>query len=316
VLNNLLFCKRNSNAALKKEPVPILTLTEKDKKFFEETFELASILKQQHSHFHINKLEDVVGHLKFPFLPHRQTVSDFIFITKGKSVRSKGLDKYAFGTNTFFFLPAYQISTHDSMSKNVEGYYCHFDNELFNRKSINADFVKSFSFLQFNGNPVVHINSDIKLYLLQLLQHMEKEYTENEKLNADIIAVNLLALFTELSRVYKSEVTKENAAARITQQYKDQLSLHIHERKSVTEYAALLSVSPNHLNKSVKAITGKSAQELLGEMILLDAKVLLRQTSLSISEIAWKIGKEDPSDFIRFFKSKTGNTPTEYRKKN
>jgi AraC family transcriptional regulator, transcriptional activator of pobA len=302
--------------ALKKEIVPILSLSEKDKKFFEEAFELASILKSQHSHFHINRLEDVVGHLRFPFAPHRQTVSDFIFITKGKSLRSKALDKYSFGSNTFFFLPAYQISTHDSMSKNVEGYYCHFDDELFNRKSINADFIKSFSFLQFNGNPLVHVSNQSKLYLLELLHRMEKEYKENENWNADLLAVNLLALFTELSLVYKSEITKENAAARITQQYKDQLSLHIHERKSVTEYAALLSVSPNHLNKSVKAITGKSAQELLGEMILLDAKVLLRQTTLSISEIAWKIGKEDPSDFIRFFKSKTGSTPTEYRKKN
>ena len=76
----------------------------------------------------------------------------------------------------------------------------------------------------------------------------------------------------------------------------------------------MLAVSPNHLNKCVKAATGKSAQELLSEMVLLEARVLLRQTSLTVNEIAWKIGKEDPSDFIRFFKSKTGQTPTEYRK--
>ena len=71
---------------------------------------------------------------------------------------------------------------------------------------------------------------------------------------------------------------------------------------------------PNHLNKCVKAATGKSAQDLLSEMVLLEAKVLLRQTSLSVNEIAFKIGKEDTSDFIRFFKSKTNLTPTEYRK--
>jgi AraC family transcriptional activator of pobA len=48
-------------------------------------------------------------------------------------------------------------------------------------------------------------------------------------------------------------------------------------------------------------------------MVLMEAKALLRQTSLSISEIAFKIGKEDPSDFARFFKSKAGLTPSQYR---
>lgn len=299
---------------MKKEPIPILSLSEKDKKFFEATFELTAILKPQHSSFHINRLEDVVNHLKFPFLPHRQTVADFLFITKGKSVRSKGLDAYTFGANQFFFLPAYQISSHESMSKNVEGFYCHFDIELFNHKSINPDFINALPFLQFNGNPVVEVSHQSKQHIVQLLNRMEQEYRTHEKENSNLLAANLLALFTEVNLFYQSGITTENAAARITKQYKSQLSLHIYERKTVAEYASLLSVSPNHLNKSVKAITGKSAQELLAEMILLDAKVLLRQTSLSVSEIAWKLGKEDSSDFIRFFKTKTGLTPTEYRK--
>jgi AraC family transcriptional regulator, transcriptional activator of pobA len=299
---------------VKKEPIPILSLSEKDKKFFEETFELTSILKSQHSLFHINRLEDVVNHLRFPFLPHRQTVADFIFITKGRSVRSKGLDKYRFGANSFFFLPAYQISAHDSMSKNVEGFYCHFDIELFNHKSIHPDYINALPFFDFTGNAVVTVSAAAKEHIIRLLQRMETEYSTRDAMNHNLLAANLLALFMEVKQFYQSGITTANAAARITQQYKCQLSLHIYERKTVADYAAILSVSPNHLNKSVKAITGKSAQELLGEMILLDAKVLLRQTTLSVSEIAWKIGKEDPSDFIRFFKTKTGFTPTEYRK--
>jgi AraC family transcriptional regulator, transcriptional activator of pobA len=299
---------------LKQEPVPILTFTEKDKKIFEETFEFASIFKSQHSQFHINKLEDVVSHLKFPIPPHRQTVADFIFLTKGKSVRGKGLDKYEFGPNTFFFLPAYQISTHDSMSPDAEGYYCHFDIDIFSRKSINPDFIAALSFLQFNGNPLATVDDNTKTHIINLLGRIEAEYNKEEKSNIDILAVNLLAIFTEVNPFHKAERITENAAARITQQYKSELSRHIYKRKSVAEYADLLSVSPNHLNKSVKAVTGKSAQDLLSEMTLLEAKVLLKQTSLAVNEIAWKTGKEDPSDFIRFFKSKTGYTPTEYRR--
>ena len=87
----------------------------------------------------------------------------------------------------------------------------------------------------------------------------------------------------------------------------------IYEKKSVQEFADYLSVSPNHLNKSVKITTGKSAHELLEEMRILEAKVLLSQTELSIGEIAFRLGKVDPSDFSRFFRAKTHLTPKQYR---
>jgi len=48
-------------------------------------------------------------------------------------------------------------------------------------------------------------------------------------------------------------------------------------------------------------------------MRVLEAKVLLKQSNLSIADIAFKIGKLDPSDFSRFFKAETGKTPKEYR---
>lgn len=299
---------------MKQEVVPILSLSEKEKRFFETSFKWELHSRNLHKQFHINKLEGVIEHMNFPLPPHRQTVNDFVFLTNGTSTRSKGLDKYFFSADTFFFLPAYQISTHELMSADAKGYYCHFDNEIFNCKWLKPDILTEFTFLQFIGNPLITIDNDTRKHLLNLLERLESEYEHNADYNLDVIRVNLLALLMEVKRFAKQEKVTENAALRIAQQYKNKLSRYIYEKSTVAEYAAMLSVSPNHLNKCVKAATGKSAQELLGEMVLLEAKVLLRQTSLTVNEIAWKIGKEDPSDFIRFFKSKTGQTPTEYRK--
>jgi AraC family transcriptional regulator, transcriptional activator of pobA len=299
---------------LKTEAVPILSLFEKEKRFFDDSVEWKPRFPTLHQQFHINKLEDFIEHLKFPFAPHRQTVSDFIFLSKGKSTRSKGLDKYDFAANTFFFLPAYQISAHDLMSRDAKGFYCHFDMEIFNRKFIKQDIFHDFSFLEFTGNPLVTIDDATKAHVLNILTRLDFEYNNNTKVDLDIISINLLALFLEVRQFAKQEKITENAAFRITQQYKSKLARYIYEKNSVTEYAGMLNVSPNHLNKCVKAATGKSAQDLLSEMVILEAKVLLKQSALTVNEIAWKIGKEDASDFIRFFKSKTGFTPTEYRK--
>ena len=130
----------------------------------------------------------------------------------------------------------------------------------------------------------------------------------------NLIPLYLLTLFSEINYLSQPvEQSAKNASTYLTQRYKNALSEYIHEKKSVQEFADHLSVSPNHLHKCVKATTGKSAHELLEDMRILEAKVLLKQTRLSIGDIAFKIGKFDPSDFSRFFKIKTGCTPLQYR---
>ena len=292
--------------------VPLLNLSEKQNKFFDITWKPA--LNVLHTQFHINRLEEYREHLNFPFPPHRQTVSDFIFLIKGKSRRSKGLDNFDFGEHQFFFLPAYQISTHEYMSMNVKGFYCHFDDALFNRKGVAPEVLSDFPYLQFIGNPVVTVNKKSQLHILNILERLQEEYTKSTIPDLDIISMNLLALFYEVKQYCRLEKVSENSSIRIAQLYKNKLAQHIYEKHSVAEFATMLNVSPNHLNKCIKTATGKTAQYFLSEMILLEAKVLLRQTTLSVNEIAWKIGREDASDFIRFFKSRTGLTPTEFRK--
>ena len=84
--------------------------------------------------------------------------------------------------------------------------------------------------------------------------------------------------------------------------------------KTIQEFASFLMVSPNHLNKCVQTVVGKTAHELLDEMRILEAKVLLKQSDLTIGEIAYKISRFEPSDFARYFKTKTGRTPFQFRK--
>lgn len=264
--------------------------------------------------FHINKIEDYRDKIHFPLPPHRKPIYDFIFITKGMTLRSKALNPYEVGENTFFFLPAYQITNHEFMSADAEGYFCHFNFDIFTNHLPQHNILRDYPFLQFIGNPVIHIDESIKPYLLNIFLRLEVEYQNENEVNLDIITVYLLALFTELKRFYTPSVSvKKNTALMITQNFKDALSRHIYEKQKVTEYADMLNVSPNHLNKCVKLTTGQSAQDILNEMILLEAKVLLKQTDMQISEIAYKLSQQNHSDFSRFFKAKTGITPKDYK---
>lgn len=81
----------------------------------------------------------------------------------------------------------------------------------------------------------------------------------------------------------------------------------------VSEYAGELGVSPNHLNRVVKAGTGRSAGEWIDISRLALSKLLLRQSDMPVIDIAVRAGFDDQSYFSRFFKKQTGMTPSEFR---
>jgi AraC family transcriptional regulator, transcriptional activator of pobA len=265
-----------------------------------------------HDKFLIHRIENYRKHMKLPLAPHRKPVFDFIFLTQGTSTRSKGMDSYAVEPNTFFFLPSFQILTGESMSEDVHGFYCHFDMGIFSRKFSQKDLIAEFPFLEHTGNPVVKIPEKLTPSVLNILERLEFE--TGGKNGWDLICCYLMALFLELKPFVQTEENgKADAAAILTKKYKDALSLYIFEKNKVSEYAQLLTVSVGYLNKCVKTTTGRTPHDLLDDVVLLEAKVLLKQMDLQINEIAYKIGKQDPSDFGRFFKHKTGMTPKEYK---
>jgi AraC-like DNA-binding protein len=88
-----------------------------------------------------------------------------------------------------------------------------------------------------------------------------------------------------------------------------------HETHSSKDFAEKLNISPDHLNKSIKLLTGKTAKELIQSKVSTEAKRLLYFSDLSNKEIAFQLGFREPSHFSTFFKKCTGQSPSEYRKK-
>ena len=84
---------------------------------------------------------------------------------------------------------------------------------------------------------------------------------------------------------------------------------------TVSEFADRLSVTPNHLNKSIKSVTGHSASHLINKIKVTEAKYLLMIANNTVSDVAERLGFSDISYFSRFFKKMEAVTPNEYRKK-
>jgi AraC family transcriptional regulator, transcriptional activator of pobA len=293
--------------------VPLIPPNGMDTFHFGEFAQLPFSFSETHNLFHINRIEGLRDKLSFPLPPHRKTVYDFIFLSQGTSIRSKGLVNYEFGAGEFFFLPPYQITSHEFMSADAKGFFVHFDLEILRQHALDKK-LNDFKFLNFLSNPVIKVANAAIEPILNLFCRLENLYLETDSKAMSLIAVYVFTLLKEAS-VYAQVETKsqKNAATELVQRYKECLSEFIYQKQKVSDYAEYLNVSPNHLNKCVKSVTMKSAQDLLNEMMILEAKSLLKYSNLNIAEIAGKLCDQTPSNFARFFKRKTGMMPKEYK---
>ena len=84
--------------------------------------------------------------------------------------------------------------------------------------------------------------------------------------------------------------------------------------RSVAFYADRLCVTPKHLSAVSKEITGHTASELIDHYVIMEAKIMLAETALTIQEISNKLNFANQSFFGKYFKHLTGYSPSEFRK--
>ncbi|NUY82640.1 AraC family transcriptional regulator [Flavobacterium sp. MAH-1] len=86
-------------------------------------------------------------------------------------------------------------------------------------------------------------------------------------------------------------------------------------RMTTSMYAEKLFIHPRHLTNTLKLTTGKSPCEFMETAIADEVCRLLLQTDLSVSEISTLMAWDEPTNFVKFFKGMTGETPLQFRKK-
>lgn len=94
------------------------------------------------------------------------------------------------------------------------------------------------------------------------------------------------------------------------------VSENFREHREVSWYADELCITPKHLSAVVKEMSGHTAGEWIDNYVIMESKVLLKSTDLTIQEVSDKMQFKNQSFFGKFFKHHTGLTPTDFRRKN
>jgi AraC-like DNA-binding protein len=91
------------------------------------------------------------------------------------------------------------------------------------------------------------------------------------------------------------------------------LDTNLYTHKQVSQYADMLNLSAYQLNAVTKSTVGKTCSAVIDDHIILESKRHLLATTDQITQIAYRLGYDDVSYFIRFFKKHTGYSPEAFR---
>ncbi|MDR7372026.1 helix-turn-helix domain-containing protein [Flavobacterium aquidurense] len=282
-------------------------------RFLGEENPMHLLFKSNSDHFFCLKVEEMMQ-LRYTVPPSKHSCSTLLFITSGTHIMKVGFEEYHTYANEFIVVPAGQVFSIEQINNNHRGIICQFHPDILIGKYGNREMLNDFDFLKISGTPKISIPEKETVFILNLLNRLQTEYLENEITDLNIVQSYLMALFCEMNKNAVKIPKNGTAAAILSTKFKELIHANIKSQHQVNYYASLLNVTPNHLNKSVKSATGKSATKWIEESILLESKYLLHQSTLSISDIAMQVGHEDQSYFSRFFKKHEGVTPGQYRK--
>lgn len=276
--------------------------------------ELQTLFHGDISQYFMVRTEDMYRHVKQAVPASRSTTHTCLYTTEGIARMKIGSEFYEVGKDEMLFVPAGQVFSFGTGEEN-KGFLFVFHRDLFISKLTQTDPFQDFEFLKVWGNPHIRLEDAQAKRVLYLVQRLFEDYIENGLKNTGIIRSYLAALLHEINLNRETAAPRRATAAEdLANRFRELLHTHVTTEKQVTGYASLLNVTPNHLNKSVKSVTGKSPTKWIDEALVSEAKILLLQSRLSVQEIAQAIGFEDPSYFTRLFRKYEQVTPTAFRK--
>ncbi len=247
---------------------------------------------------------------------HRHTFYHLLLVTEGRGTHSIDFETFAVQPFQIYFMIPGQVHSWN-FDGFVDGYVINFSAEIFNSFLLNPDFIESFSFFKGNApDSVINIPEEAHSKIKTLFEDILLESIENKGFELTMVKALMINIFILVSRFATSLEAHDKTTYNYTllKSFQKLISDNYQILKLPKEYAELLYITPNHLNALCNDLLGISAGEVIRNRVFLEAKRLLINPDLSVSEIADSLNYTDNSYFTKAFKKHVGLTPEEFRK--
>lgn len=249
---------------------------------------------------------------------HRHSFYHLVYFTKGAGLQQIDFKEYPVQPGLIYFMTPGQVHSW-SFTEEVDGYIVNFSQAYFSSYLSNPQYLQNFNFFDELATDTVYVlPAHSREKIIDLFEDILVEGKDPGLFHEDMVKISMLHIFIQVSRAMELQHPVQNNAysQKLLISFKKLIEANFMKLRFPKQYAELLYITPNHLNALTNDLLGISAGELIRDRIILEAKRLLINMDLSVSDISNKLSFNDESYFIKFFKKQTGFTPNKFRKQN
>lgn len=234
-----------------------------------------------------------------------------------------GQQKYDFDEGLMAFLSPGQVlrGEKNGVPPNLEGWMLFIHPDFLWSTSL-AKKIKQYEYFGYATNEALFLSDKEEILINGIVDNIRNEYhSKIDKYSQNVIIAQLELLFTYAQRFYERQfITRKITNNKILGRVEDLLTEYFNNEDllskglpTVQSIAGTLNISAKYLGSMLKQLIGQTTQQLIHEKLIEKAKEKLSGTELSVSEIAYELGFEHPQSFSKLFKSKTRQSPLEFR---
>jgi AraC family transcriptional activator of pobA len=251
-------------------------------------------------------------------LAHKHTFYHLVLFTEGTGTHTIDFEQIDVKPYQIYFMVPGQVHSWNFAGP-VNGYVINFSVPFFQSFLLKPDYLEQFAF--FGGSisdAVINLPTIVQPHIISLFEQLLTESETGQRMGLDMVRALMLQAFIALSRLGLAQQLNQASPYNYTllKSFQKLIEQHYATLRLPKDYAQLLYITPNHLNALCKDMLGIAAGEVIRNRIVLEAKRLLVNLQLSVTEIANRLNFDDNSYFTKFFKKQTGLTPEEFRKVN
>lgn len=247
--------------------------------------------------------------------PHGHTFYHLVYFTQGAGYHTIDFDRFEVRPYQLYAMVPGQVHRWN-FEGFVDGYVLNFSAPFFQSFLLRPDYIDEFAFFQGQAKQsVLDIPEALRPQVAVLFEEMVRLDSAMGMFRVDKLRVLILKLFLDLADLQApAQPSPLSYNAVLMRNFKKLVEKHYTELRLPKDYAAMLYITPNHLNAICSDLLGQSAGTVIRDRVILEAKRLLVNPGHSIAAIADVLNFKDNSYFSKFFKKYTETTPEAFRR--
>ncbi len=263
----------------------------------------------------LSKLEQSKDHN--PFAPHKINFYLIFFVTQNTYTHFIDFKSYEISEGSTLFIAKNQVHHFNKELKDAEGFAIIFNNLFVDNHYFLSDNLRLNRLFNYHlESPIIQQKEIEGDSIIDLVFKLYQEYTFPDNFAKSEILASLLRVIllkAERAKEFHAVTNINTRWLEVFNEFRRMLEKEYKNTRSSRFYASKLFVSYKFLNDIVKKLTGKTVKAFIDDFVTIEIKRYLISTALSIKEISYETGFEEPANMIKFFKKNTTTTPLKFR---